>query len=180
MIKSPPTDSCAFTFHRIAFVVIFQTKLVSFESEFGSISYKKEEGQPVGHPACQAMRRPTRPGPGANRTGHQPGLAPAHPVVDRPGRHCHPGNFQWAWRDTPAQAPVSYRAARWRPRPDRPLRRLGFKPQRGPPAPRSSCLSAAQRGCCPVRLLGRSDRATDRAPQCPGRSAGLATGWAVF
>ena len=45
MIKSPPTELCVFTFYWIAFVVIFQTKLVSFESEFGSIRYlRKRKG----------------------------------------------------------------------------------------------------------------------------------------
>ena len=45
MIKSSPTELCVFTFYWIAFVVIFQTKLVSFESEFGSIRYlRKRKG----------------------------------------------------------------------------------------------------------------------------------------
>ena len=75
MIKSPPIDSCVFTFHRIAFVVIFQTKLVSFESEFGSIRYLRKRkgffrvpnsGIQLGTPSAATGKVGSQPGtPGA-------------------------------------------------------------------------------------------------------------------
>ena len=57
MIKSPPTDSWVFTFYKIAFVVIFQTKLVSCESEFGSIFCLKKKKRFFKCPVFRCLAR---------------------------------------------------------------------------------------------------------------------------
>ena len=85
MIKSPPTELCVFTFYWIAFVVIFQTKLVSFESEFGSIRYLRKRkgffrvpnsGIQLGTPSAATGKvgsQPGTPGAATGNSGSQPG-----------------------------------------------------------------------------------------------------------
>ena len=72
MIKSPPTELCVFTFYWIAFVVIFQTKLVSFESEFGSIFCLRKKKRFFSFPYFGHW--PGCTGSAAGNVGSQPGV----------------------------------------------------------------------------------------------------------
>jgi hypothetical protein len=156
----------------------------------------------AGRPPGQPGRAPAHPVP--DRPGDRclPGRLPgpfgpspvAGPVRDRPARHrprsdrgpllaCSPARHWAAHRRSAhtAAAARSWPHARfWAAAGHAARSPTTCLAQLGHPTPRAPCLSAAQRGCSPVRLLGRSDRAADRPGRLLLRSTGLAAGWAVF
>ncbi|KAK1603075.1 hypothetical protein QYE76_016973 [Lolium multiflorum] len=100
------------------------------------------------------MRRPTRPGPGANRTGRQSGQAPAHPAIGRPASSTRRG----------AAGLLGGRPA------DRPRPGWAISSSRSPPAP--SALKPFSLCACFARP-GRSDGQATASQRRPvGRQAG--------
>ena len=85
MIKSPLTYSCVFTFYRIAFVLISQTKLVSCQSGSGHKSC---------HSSCitcfpaHPVRDPVGPAPAPAGSGLPPGRPGARPGAPAPTGSC--------------------------------------------------------------------------------------------